>query len=141
ARLHVDVAVADDDRAREVNPAELPLGLQQQSRERLATGARPRFVRADIDGVEMRPLSAQLLAQTLVDRFEIALAHETERDSALVGDQTDPDARVVEAPYRTAGAWEQAQLIRRRDVRAGIGLDVDGAVAIQEHPPRRRTES
>ena len=71
--------------------------------------------------------------------LEVALGHPAERDAALVGDDADPDARVVEAADRLRGAGQELELLGVLDVVALRRLDVDRPVAVEKREPDHST--
>jgi hypothetical protein len=78
-------------------------------------------------------LHLEQMVQVGVNRRQIIVCQPAERDAALIGNDQDPEAGVVEPADRRGDTVEEAQLAGSLYVLPlARSLDVDGAVAIQE---------
>src|SRR5580698_10135227 len=83
-KVDIRERVADHDAGGWVNIREFALRLVKHARQGLAAVALALVVRAEVEGVHMRTLCAEIFLQVLVNGFNVLSGIETERHAALV---------------------------------------------------------
>ena len=70
-----------------------------------------------------------------MNSLEIGQRHAAQSDSALVGDNSNPDPCLVQPPDGKGGTIEETQLVGCRYVVAACWADIDRAISIDKGPP------
>ena len=109
------------------SPGKSRAASRKQLYARLAALADAALVRAPVDRVDRRRL-----LHAAVDLLHVLRAHPAQRHPPLVADHDHPPARLPQQPHGTLRAGQKPELLPGGDVLALGGLDVDGAVAVEE---------
>ena len=129
SKLHVAIAIADDERAAQVQTV-FACGLPQQAWFRLAAFARVfGFVRAIVHRIEARTGGGEFVSHSIVHGLNEELREVAAGDAGLIRDDDDGKITVVEAANGGSGEREDAKTAEVVEVADFVG---DGAVAIEE---------
>lgn len=108
------------------------MGLFEETGEGLAAGALAFVVGAVEEGVDVGAKVLELLIEAGVDGIDVGAGIEPERDTALVGDDNDPETGLIELGNGLCDAREELKFIPAPDVVTFGHFAIDDAIAIEE---------
>jgi len=110
----------------------LSLGLFEEAGERLAAVAFALVMRTEVEAVDSCAGLGEDGLQLGMDRVHISSGVEAEGDAALVGDDEDAQAGLVEPRDGLGDAGEQIEMLPAGDVLALGHFAVEDAIAVEE---------
>ena len=141
AKLYVGEGVADDQAGGWFNFGELGLRLFEEARQRLAAVALVLVMGAKIKAVDVCFRFCQKGLKLGMDVLDIGSGVEAEGDAALVGDNENTQACLIEPRDGFGHAGEQLEVLPAGDVLAFGQLAVKDAVAVEKGSAQDRAQS
>ena len=130
AKLDVGPGVADHDAGFRGDVRRVCPGLLEEPGERLPAVASGFVVGAEVEGVDVGAVGLEFALELVVDGADGGCVVEAEGDAALVGDDDDAEAGLVEAGDGLGNAGEQVEVRPGGDVAPFRQLLVEDSVAV-----------
>ncbi len=106
--------------------------LIEEAGKRLAAVALGFVVWAEVEGVDVGVMSAEVLLEGCVDVEHVRRGVEAECDSALIGDDDDAESGAIELRDRVRHAGQRLEFAGGSDVTAFGHLAIEDAIAVEE---------